>query len=582
MKHNITQSLSWLHTWAGLIMGWALVAIFLTGTLAMFDKEINVWMQPEVPAQTVDREQAVTTAINHLRSNHADESAWQVALPSERSPRLAVSAGEQQGGGGGRGNAMTTLDPATGEVIKPRETAGGNFFFRFHYTLHFPRNIGVWVVGFMAMAMLAAIVSGIVIHKKFFKEFFTFRPNKGQRSWLDFHNASGVLLLPFHIMITYTGLVIFFLIYMPAPMDALFNGDRQAYQAAMRGEGGERPQQEAGRGGERGAPGGQADGERAAVRNEARPDAPRGELAQRGQERAPRGEGMDERGPRGERPQAPRVPLVDRTDEIDFMGLIARAEADMGELSGFNLKRSANGDAVFEARPVMGNIIELTKGRSMSLNALTGEVVRPVPESTGASWVQRVMAGLHFAQFGGYPMRWVYFICGLISTAMMAGGLILFTVKRRRRYAKESRGVRFGYEFIERVNIAIVAGLMIASVGLLWANRLLPVELAARPNAEVNVFFALWGLSFVHASLRPWMKAWREQLWIGGALMLALPLANLLGGVSLFGQGSSLYLELCTMLIGVLTLVAAWRTGQAGEYVSDARKQRAAKEELAC
>jgi uncharacterized iron-regulated membrane protein len=539
MKHSITQSLSWLHTWAGLVLGWALVAIFLTGTLAMFDKEINLWMQPEVPVQKVDRELAVQTAINHLRTKHADESVWQVALPTERSPRLAVSAGEPQGGGGGRGNAMTTLDPATDEVLTPRQTAGGNFFFRFHYTLHFPRNIGVWVVGFMAMAMLAAIVSGIVIHKKFFKEFFTFRPNKGQRSWLDYHNASGVLLLPFHIMITYTGLVIFFLIYMPAPVDALFDGDRQAYQAAMRGDSTERQQ-----GSERGA----------------------GEA----------------RGQRGERPQTPRVALVDRTDEMDFKALIAQAETQLGTISGFNLKRSANGDAVFEARPVLGNVIELTKGRSMSLNALTGDVVRPVPESVGASLVQRVMAGLHFAQFGGYPMRWVYFLCGLISTAMMAGGLVLFTVKRRRRYAKENRAARFGYELIERINIAIIAGLIIACVGLLWGNRLLPVDIAARPNAEINVFFALWGLSFVHASLRPWMKAWREQLWLGGALALALPVANLMGGVALFGQGINLYVELTTMLLGVLILLAAWRTGQSSEYVSESRKQRVAKEKLAC
>ncbi|WXL24346.1 PepSY-associated TM helix domain-containing protein [Ectopseudomonas mendocina] len=552
MKHNITQSLSWLHTWSGLVFGWALVAIFLTGTLAVFDKEINLWMQPEVPTQTVDREQAVATAIKHLRTHHADESSWQVALPSERSPRLAVSAGEQQGGGGGRGNAMTVLDPATGEVITPRQTAGGNFFFRFHYTLHFPRNIGIWVVGFMAMAMLAAIVSGIVIHKKFFKEFFTFRPNKGQRSWLDYHNASGVLLLPFHIMITYTGLVIFFLIYMPAPMDALFDGDRQAYQAAMRGDS---------------TAGAQHQGERGAQRQQ----GGRGEQGAGGQ-----------RGQRQQRQQAERVPLMDRTDDIDFMALIARAEADLGSLSGFNLKRSANGDAVFEGRPVLGNVIELTKGRSMSLNALTGEVIRPAPDSVGATLVQRVLAGLHFAQFGGYPMRWVYFICGMISTAMMAGGLILFTVKRRRRYAKESRPARSGYAFIERVNIAIVAGLMIACVGMLWANRLLPVELTARPNAEVNAFFALWGLSFVHTSLRPWMQAWREQLWVGALLMLALPLANALNGLPLLGNGIGLYVELTTMAMGALVLLAALRTGQGGEYVSDARKQRAAKEELAC
>ena len=42
----LPQSLSWLHTWDGLVFGWILFSIFLTGTLAAFDKEIDGWMRP--------------------------------------------------------------------------------------------------------------------------------------------------------------------------------------------------------------------------------------------------------------------------------------------------------------------------------------------------------------------------------------------------------------------------------------------------------------------------------------------------------------------------------------------------------
>ena len=59
----------------------------------------------------------------------------------------------------------------------------------------------------IALLMLVAILSGIVTHKKIFRDFFTLRRGKGQRSWLDGHNATAVLALPFHLMITYTGLV---------------------------------------------------------------------------------------------------------------------------------------------------------------------------------------------------------------------------------------------------------------------------------------------------------------------------------------------------------------------------------------
>lgn len=50
--------------------------------------------------------------------------------------------------------------------------------------------------------MLVALVSGIVIHRHLFRDFFAFRPVGSRRAWLDGHNASAVLLLPFHLMIT--------------------------------------------------------------------------------------------------------------------------------------------------------------------------------------------------------------------------------------------------------------------------------------------------------------------------------------------------------------------------------------------
>ena len=222
-KPTLTQAMAWLHTWGGLLFGWPLFAIFLTGSLAVFDHEIDHWMQPEIQRQEVSIAQAAEHALAYLQRHHADAGAWNIALPSERDPGLRVTAGDRRRG------ISTDLDPRTGEPLKVREAAGGSFFFHFHYTLNLPRQIGIWVVGLVALATLATLISGIVIHKKLFKEFFTFRPNKGQRSWLDAHNAAGVLLMPFHLMIVYTGLIIFGLIYVPAALQALYDGDAEAF-----------------------------------------------------------------------------------------------------------------------------------------------------------------------------------------------------------------------------------------------------------------------------------------------------------------------------------------------------------------
>jgi uncharacterized iron-regulated membrane protein len=45
---QLTQLMNWIHSWSGLLFGWLLFTVFLTGTLTIFDNEITYWMQPEL------------------------------------------------------------------------------------------------------------------------------------------------------------------------------------------------------------------------------------------------------------------------------------------------------------------------------------------------------------------------------------------------------------------------------------------------------------------------------------------------------------------------------------------------------
>lgn len=58
--------------------------------------------------------------------------------------------------------------------------------------------------------------------QKIFKDFFTFRPGKGQRSWLDIHNIISVTALPIFVLMTYSGLIFFMHIYIPAAMNVAY------------------------------------------------------------------------------------------------------------------------------------------------------------------------------------------------------------------------------------------------------------------------------------------------------------------------------------------------------------------------
>ena len=60
-----------------------------------------------------------------------------------------------------------TIDPASGAVLNENQLKiGSEFFYPMHFSLHLTwKNLGYWIVGFAALVMLAALVSGVVIHR---------------------------------------------------------------------------------------------------------------------------------------------------------------------------------------------------------------------------------------------------------------------------------------------------------------------------------------------------------------------------------------------------------------------------------
>jgi hypothetical protein len=110
---------------------------------------------------------------------------------------------------------------------------------------------------------------------------------------------------------------------------------------------------------------------------------------------------------------------------------------------------------------------------------------------------------------------------------MVGSGLVMWTVKRRQQLPDPNRPY-FGFRLVERLNIASIAGLSIAMTAFLWGNRLLPHPLEGRAGLEIQLFFVVWALTLLHASVRPAKSAWVEQLWAASALLFLLPVLNAL------------------------------------------------------
>ena len=234
MSQGFRQSQAVLHTWSGLVVGWVLYLIFIAGTASYWRVELTRWMQPELtlPASS---SVALEQAQAFLARTAPDAARWSIELPGSRSNATTVRWQPKDAPEPKRGQPnpwQATLD-ANGAPVQARDTRGGDFFYRLHFDLHYVPVIWArWFVCFCTMFMLVAIVSGVITHKKIFADFFTLRRGKGQRSWLDGHNALAVLSLPFHLMITYTGLITLMTVYMPWAVDANFGG-RDAFFAEL-------------------------------------------------------------------------------------------------------------------------------------------------------------------------------------------------------------------------------------------------------------------------------------------------------------------------------------------------------------
>ena len=504
MDRTFSKSMVWLHSWAGVIMGSVLFAIFWMGTLSVFDAEIDRWMMPQtrLPAATqpvsLDK---IAQAI--LPSVPPGASQWRVDLATPREPALSFSYKL------GKESHAQQLDPASMTFIPDQGTeAGSGFIFPFHYSLHLAWfDTGKWLVGLAAMAMLVLLVSGVIIHKKIIAQFFTFRPRKRlQRSALDLHNLSGLAALPFHFLITLSGLVIFITIYFP-----------QAHEAAY-GGGGEKA----------------------------------------------RSTFMAEAYGRYKRPKAN---LPGTLASIDAMAQVAEREWHGGQPYFVRVWHPGDANSYVELRRSYANDITMNLDQ-LFFDAGTGALLHRF-QASPVMTVQRFMSGLHFIRFNHWTLRWLYFLGGLSGCVLIATGYLFWLEGRRARHAKLGlAGVRVveglaigSVTGIILATLAFFTANRLLPLDLAWSQTGWP-----RATVEMGVFYLVWSATFIHGWLRA-RHAWRDQCWLIAALA---PLAVTLNWITtgdhpwhamVAGHHGVLGMDLMLLLLAVLAATAARRLG---------------------
>ncbi|WP_151804773.1 PepSY-associated TM helix domain-containing protein [Acinetobacter bereziniae] len=564
------QSMSWLHTWASLILGWLLYAIFLTGTLSFFQSEISVWMKPETHQSVPSSSQLQQTqvALNYLQKNYPDAGSWTIQLPNSRQTTTELNIRKQgEDLQARRGGERITIDSATGQVIEARDTRGGGFLYRFHFELYGVDRIWArWLVGLATMLMFVAIISGIITHKKIFKDFFTFRSGKGQRSWLDAHNATAVFALPFHIMITFSGLLLLMFMFMPWGINQVYE-DRQEFFQEMRGG----VQQNNTRNRTTENPNGTAN------------------TAQGQSGQAQQTAGNEQRS-RGERRAKHQQEAGQPAALTDLAPIIANAQTQWKDnpIASIQIIAPNTTNASIELRALYAkSVIQRGVYPVLKFDGVTGKNISDDLQARNTSvpmGIYNVVTVLHEARGLDLTFRWLLFFSGVLGTLMVATGLILWCVKRAPQQQKQGYK-SFGYRFVEIMNIAAVIGLPIACAAYFYANRFIPFEVEARLNWEIRAFFIAWLASLIYAAIRPHRQAWLELLMLATVAYALLPLINFMtGGQALWnsianGQWMIASFDLMTWAIAILFFLSFYKVKKhKGLPVKKAKNVPATKE----
>ena len=502
------QSMSWLHTWASLILGWLLYAIFVTGTLSFFQNEITVWMKPELHQSVPQATQVQQTqvALNYLQKNHPDAAAWNIQLPNSRQNTTLITVRKQgEDPRARRGGTRITIDSATGQILEARETRGGSFLYRFHFELYgMPRTWSRWIVGIATLLMFVAIISGVITHKKIFKDFFTFRSGKGQRSWLDAHNATAVLALPFHIMITFSGLLLLLFTIMPWGVERVYEGRGEFLQDQNRALVQENKESKP--------------SDAASNRNQPA-NAERAQGAERGEKR--RGRDKKEAQPAELTNVAPILAYAQQEWKNNPIGTISIIAPNTNQ-------------AKIELRALHGESVTYRNVyASLQFDGVTGKNITDDSSSLKnpniPMGIYNVFTTLHEARGVDIALRWLLFLSGIVGTVMVATGLILWCVKRAPQQQKQGYK-SFGYRLVEVTNIAAIIGLPIACAAYFYANRFIPADMDMRLNWEIRTFFVVWLLTLIYPIFRSSRQAWLELLALATVLFALLPILNFMTG----------------------------------------------------
>ncbi len=391
------------HTISGIIICALLYVIFFAGSFSFFKDDIAAWQKN---TSYVQHRGKIVRDFNHvldslsqhrrLKGRDFDFSMQRhgmgayVTMSASHDTTIKKKAEkkrpEARRGGRGRGgdddSAYFTYNFTNKKEADYR--AGydmGEFLYRLHFLaqlnsipIRLGAPFGYLLAGVVSFIFVFALITGLLLHwDKIVSNFFTFRPwSKWKTVWTDLHTALGVIGFPFQLIFAVTGVVLIVNSFLLGPYTKfLYKGDSEKIYQALEYS-----------------------------------DSTKFEYTYK--------------------------PLATPFDLNVFVAKVEK-KWEGGAVSLVSIKnyQDSNMHVIIQSKPDADK--SFAGSGKIIYRVRDGQILKETSPTTNSTYIDKVKAlvyHLHFGDFGGRPLRVMFFVLGVMGCVIIISGILIWLVAR--------------------------------------------------------------------------------------------------------------------------------------------------------
>jgi uncharacterized iron-regulated membrane protein len=231
IKETHKRMYDW-HSKGGIYVSIALIFLCLTAVPIIFKHELEQYVVSsntllgDASFQQVSVDELIDMGVSQLELH---DKEFFVTPASEYSPMILWHY---------EGGDYSAYIPVNGKMVEQVQLHAVDTIAHAHYDFLLPAPYGEYIVGLVGLLTFALVIIGTLMHVKWRKQAVTYRKERSFRLWAsDLHKLAGLWLLPFHLVISYTGAVLGLggLLIIITALSS-FNGDQEAAIEAVLGK----------------------------------------------------------------------------------------------------------------------------------------------------------------------------------------------------------------------------------------------------------------------------------------------------------------------------------------------------------